>query len=257
MTTQYMPALGQPGRTDFIDISQVQASVDFKKVAAAGFRAVVAKASEGLRYCDPLIQSHLAHARDAGMLTAVYGFARPSHGNPREQARKLWDCVGDVAPGRLVLDLETWPDGWDGRQVLDFAETYADEQRKLDGGSAPWVYSYVSFLMRLGPALINSSLLDCPLWIAHYRSTTTPWAPSAIQQPIVPMPWSTWTAFQYSGNGGYRVPGVAGDCDRNLFHGDEAALRRAFGMTGRSEPPAAIVHPRVPFGRPALDDEDP
>ncbi len=64
-------------------------------------------------------------------------------------------------------------------------------------------------------------------------------------------PWDVW---QYSGNGGYRVPGIVGDCDRNLFRGDEAALQKWFGLTGEGEPEAAIVRPDVPLGRPALDD---
>jgi len=255
MLAPVMSALAQPGRVDFIDVSQVQASIDFAAVKAAGFEAVIVKASEGLAYCDPRAEENLARARDAGLLTAVYAFARPSQGKPREQARKLWDCLGSLAPGRLVLDLETRPDGWSNEQVVGFAEEYSDEQRILDGGSSPWVYSYVSFLMALGPALTRSGLGECPLWVAQYRSTTTPWAPSATQQPNVLVPWRDWAAWQYSGNGGYRVPGVPGDCDRNVFNGTLADLRRAFGLPLEAPPDAVrVIHPPVPLG--LYDDPD-
>ena len=35
--------------------------------------------------------------------------------------------------------------------------------------------------------------------------------------------------WQYSGNGGYRVPGIPMDCDRNLFRGNITDLRNLFG----------------------------
>lgn len=257
MLAPVMPALRHPGRVDFIDVSQVQASIDFRLVKAAGFEMVVIKASEGQHYCDPIALENASRARDAGLLTAFYGFARPSQGNPRAQARKLWDCVGPIAPGRLVLDLETRPDGWSNEEVIAFAEAYADEQRILDGGSLPWVYSYPHFLMSLGVPLMRSELLGrCPLWMASYKSTTTPWAPTATLQPPTFLPWTDWLAWQYSGNGGYRVPGVPGDCDRNLFNGDIAALRRAFGLPDGTPIPDDEPTLRVPLGRVFFGDED-
>lgn len=259
MSTPVLAALRQPGRVDFIDVSQVQGDIDFNAVREAGFEAVVVKASEGLRYCDPRGASNLARARDADLLAAAYAFARPSQGDPRAQARRLWDCVGDVAVGRLVLDLETRPDGWSDRQVIDFAEEYADEQAQLDGGSVPWVYTYESFALGLGPALYASSLGRCPLWLARYRSITTPWAPGPQDVPFVPQPWPRLTAWQYSGNGGFRVPGIVGDVDRNVFFGGLDELRAAFGLPSAGRWPGEglgpVVRPAVPLGRPALDDE--
>ena len=52
---------------------------------------------------------------------------------------------------------------------------------------------------------IPDALARCPLWIAHYRSTKTPWIPPPGFRPFVPPPWTDWTIHQYSGNGGFRL----------------------------------------------------
>jgi hypothetical protein len=58
-----------------------------------------------------------------------------------------------------------------------------------------------------------------------YRSTTTPWLPPKGYAPWTPQPWTRWTKHQYSGNGGYRVRGIVGDCDRDIFNGDLDAFK--------------------------------
>jgi hypothetical protein len=60
-------------------------------------------------------------------------------------------------------------------------------------------------------------------------------------------PFDRWTKWQYSGDGGYRVRGILGDCDRDLFNGDLSAFRAYMGLPdgGTGEPDAPIVHPVV------------
>ena len=66
-------------------------------------------------------------------------------------------------------------------------------------------------------------LANCWFWLAQYDS-----------HPSIPRNWNQWTMWQYtngkSGNQPYEMPGI-GICDRNLFAGDEAALRAFWSGT--------------------------
>jgi GH25 family lysozyme M1 (1,4-beta-N-acetylmuramidase) len=248
--SQERNALALPGYTDGIDISQVQTISDANAVYAAGFRFAIVKASEGVSYCDPRAREHCILLADAGLLVTVYSFARPSQDRPREQARRLIDCAGEAFVFRPVLDLESAPAEWSSGRLLAFAQEWCDEMARTQ--ARPVVYSYTSFLQQRFTVQDRAELLALgPLWLAQYRSVTTAWAPRSEFDMPKAFHWDMW---QYSGNGGYRVPGIVGDCDRNLFRGDEVALQRWFGLTSDGEPEAAIVRPDVPLGRPALDD---
>lgn len=251
MPAEIKSALRYPGYVDGIDVSSVQVIHDPRAVADAGFVFATVKASEGVTYCDPRALGHLAALRDVGLICNVYTFLRPSQGRPREQVQRAYDCAGDVFPLRLALDLEGAPDGMTSEAIVAFGEAAADaclEQGVLE----PELYSYPYFVRtRLMPALARSTrLARCPLWIAHYGSNTDPWLPPRGFAPFTPAPWTTWTKHQYSGNGGYRVAGIYGDCDRNLFNGDLDAFRAYMGLPPARDPERTdIVHPAVPMGR--------
>lgn len=243
--SEFRPALRYPGYVDGIDISQVQAIYDAQAIADEGFVFATVKASEGVGYCDPKVLEHLAKLRDVGIVCNVYTFLRPSQGRAREQVQKAFDCAGDVFPGRLLLDLEGAPDHMTDVALVDFAEEAVDECLH-HGVLYPEFYSYPDYVRRrLLPALGKSKVLAaCPLHMAHYGSNTKPWVPPIGFKPYVPPPWSTWTKHQYSGNNGYRVRGIHGDCDRNLFNGDLDTFRSYMGLPNdRPTEPMLVVHP--------------
>lgn len=109
--------------------------------------------------------------------------------------------------------------------LLGFARVWLEEAERF--GSLPVLYSYTSFLGRMRSAGLEELLTRYPLWLAQYRSVTAPWAPASEADMPRAYPWAMW---QYSGDKGHRVPGIVGDCDRNLFRGDESALRAFFGL---------------------------
>ena len=223
-------ALLYPGYCDIIDISKYQGRPDFVKVKASGFLAVVVKVSDGLLYCDAAATQNLEAARDAGLYTMVYSFAQPGQGRAAEQVKKMYSCLGDQMPHRTVMDLESGTVGWSPQARVDFAEQFVEAALQWSA-LTPMMYTFPSFAAMMQPALSSSTVLAaCPLWVAQYRSVTSAWVPPIGYQPTVPRPWTTWTMHQYSGDGGFRVPGVTGDCDRNLFNGDEATLRDFFGL---------------------------
>lgn len=246
MTAPERDALCYPGFCDVIDVSSCQtAAIDWVRVRAAGFVAAIIKAADGAKGVDPDALENLERARAAGLFTLVYLFARISD-DPDAEADNLWRASGPTMPHRAVVDLESAPAGWTPEQIARGGIKLADaiEQRF---GQPPDLYTYRDFYdHRVLPAILaDAELADAyarlPLWIAHYMSTTTPWVPPPGFQPYTPKPWSRWTLHQYSGNGGFRVPGVPGDCDRSLFNGDLDALRKHLGL-----PPATPSDPTIP-----------
>lgn len=240
-------ALRLPGFTDAIDVSRVQSIADADAVYSAGFRAAWVKASEGVSYCDPRALGHLDALGRAGLLVSVYGFARVSQGDPRAQAERLLACAGDVYRTRPMLDLESAEAGKTSAELCDFAEAFV-ERLQEEGASAPTLYTYTSFLReRLMPEIgKRPKLVALDLHIAQYRSLSTAWAPSSsADMPRSLGPWgANWKAWQYSGDKGFRVPGVVGDCDRNLIRGDETEVRRWLGYPadGQGEAFGGAVH---------------
>lgn len=95
-----LPALSYPGFCDGLDLSAVQRIDDADAVRRAGFRFAFCKASEGLRGRDPAYQRHADALRGAGLHVGAYGFAHVSQGQPRAQARHLYDTA--TADGRIV-----------------------------------------------------------------------------------------------------------------------------------------------------------
>lgn len=205
-------ALAYPGYVDGIDVSYVQRGItDPSAVYAAGFRFAFCKATEGLRGRDPAYQQLADALRGAGLHIGAYGFAHVSQGQPRAQARHAYDVA--TADGRHVvrvaMDLEDCPPGTPWQALRDFAVEYLDELRAT--GGAPVHYLPGSWVQHFAG-------LGAPKWVAQYRSVTAPWAPT-LEQVAAKLQGDV-EIWQYSGNGGYRVPGIPVDCDRNVLRTD-------------------------------------
>ena len=214
-------ALLLPGFVDGIDVSSVQAIPDPDAVYRAGFRFAFCKATEGLRGRDPAYRRHADALQGAGLHVGAYGFAHVSPGQPRAQARFAYDVA--TADGkhvvRVALDLEDCPPGTPWQAMWDFAAEYLSELRAT--GGLPVHYLPGSWVQHFGG-------LDAPKWVAQYRSVTAPWAPTAAEAAAKLV--GDVRIWQYSGNKGYPVPGIVGDCDRNLFRGSLVELRAWFGL---------------------------
>jgi len=59
-----------------IDISSYQVNVDFVKVKNSGIEIVYIKATEGITYTNPLLNSQYNGAKSAGLKVGVYHFLR-------------------------------------------------------------------------------------------------------------------------------------------------------------------------------------
>lgn len=235
-----LPALGLPGFLDGLDVSAVQGTVDYEKVAAAGFRFAVVKVAEGSGGVDSKGAAHLAGFRAAGMYALPYLFLHPSLGAPELQVANLARSLGTVWPGRVCLDIETRYQAESNAEIVTFLEGAVAACLRW-GVLPPVVYSFPDYLYRLHPEVGRSAVLaSCPLWFAKFPFQ--PYAPRASEWPSAPTPWDAVTLWQYGGDDttkgahGYRVPGVFGNVDRDLFRGTEDDFRLFLGLP--AAPPA-------------------
>lgn len=200
-----------------IDVSSHQRSVDWTAVAAAGVRFGWTKATGGEWYDNPSFAEAWAGIKAAGLVRGAYHFAFETSGEPGGDAVREADyflaaisAVGGLEAGDLVcLDIEDGPDTALGGWALAWCRRV--EERT---GTKPFVYTGRWFA---DPHQFDRTpeLSAYPLWLAEYTTS----------EPAAPAPWSHLTMWQFTASGS--VPGVAGDCDQNLYRGtahDLAAL---------------------------------
>lgn len=190
-----------------VDVSNNNASVDFRALARAGVKGVFLKASEGATFVDETFVTRRTAANKAGLYVGAYHFARPDTGNASSKdavSEALHFCsvvrklgISDLRP---VLDLEVdtpreayvpWARLWN-KTVL----------QKL--GAGPLFYSYAYYISWLHA----SWPIGYGLWLASYGRNDGGRYPASA-----PAPWRKFVCHQYTSAG--RISGVAGRCDLN------------------------------------------
>jgi lysozyme len=195
-----------PGLNAVIDLSHHNGrGIDFNAAKNDGILGVVHKATQGLRFRDPLYEINKAQALTAGLLWGAYCFGVGADGT--EQADFFLDTVQPDSSTLLVLDFEANPAG----SSMDLTEAQAFVARiQQETGQWPGLYAgqYLKELLGSQPDPILS---NCWLWLAQYGPTA-----------ILPSGWQAWTMWQYTdgvvGPEPHEVAGV-GHCDRDFFNG--------------------------------------
>jgi GH25 family lysozyme M1 (1,4-beta-N-acetylmuramidase) len=201
-----------------VDVSHWKPVKNWSELYNSGVRFFGAKATEGNKYVDPTLRTHRDESRRQPFLLSIfYHFARS--GDPRAQANRLQDAVGDLRPNeRLCLDLEVSPTD-DPKDALDWVDKFFET---LMGGACsdrrPLIYTSKRIWRMIGdPAWDLASEVD--LWSPRYNAQ--------MIEPIPALPWAAagWSFWQWSDGETPPVvtPGI-GRCDVNYFKGDEAAL---------------------------------
>src|SRR5215471_7690399 len=171
-------------RAKGIDVSNWNGTINWTKVAHAGYRFAFGKATEGTSYNDQSYTTNRNGSEAAGLVFGGYHFARPAGGtlagataSAIKQANHFLAVAGPQ-PGELppVLDLEAtgnlgknrllaWTLAWVG-QI--YART----------GVEPFVYtSPVFWRGRLGNSTAAAAA-GTGLWIAHWTSKSAPLVPA-------------------------------------------------------------------------------
>lgn len=229
---------------ELIDLSSLQETVDWEKVAASGIEGAYIKSSQYSGTWDYQFGTYVSGATRAGISCGAYHFAYCGS-DPAAQARfffKASDGLGSK-PGELPpsLDLE-FAKNIPPKDVVDWAVAFMKEAercwypgndlREAAGQKVrrPIIYTFPYFAQSLQPFLGESELTKYPLWIATYQA----------EGPKLPTGWSDWALWQWIGNGG-QVPGIGRDCDRDKFKGDWDEFRGIFRQPDSQERPAHIV----------------
>ncbi|MDR7301454.1 GH25 family lysozyme [Haloactinomyces albus] len=201
-----------------IDVARYQGEPDWSAVRDAGYRFTYIKATEGVGYVSPTLDSQLAGARRAGMVTGLYHFARPDTNTPQQDAADFAAQLARLdsgAPGDLppCLDIET-----EGTDLASWVKGFINAIRGHTGRHEVMVYSSTYwFDAKLGTdSWVDSGV---SLWVAHYGRD--PGKPGYLTDRVV--------LHQYSSEG--QVPGIAGNTDLDV------ALVELSVLTGGMVPP--------------------
>lgn len=201
-----------------IDVARYQGEPDWNAVREAGYVFSYIKATEGAGYVSPTLDSQLAGARRAGVVTGLYHFARPDTNSPDVDAATFAEQLGrldSAGQGNLppCLDMET-----EAGNLAAWIKGFIDALRSRTGRHEITVYASSSwFSDKIDPdAWVDDGVF---LWVAHYGPT--PGEPGYNTDRVM--------LHQHSSEG--QVPGIEGNTDLNVSMVDLAAL------TGAAPPP--------------------
>ena len=205
-----------------IDVSHHNGdSIDWAKVAKAGYQFVYVKVSEGTTFADHRAKANVAGAQAAGLLVGMYHYFLPN-GDATAQYRWFEQCLQEAAGGFAgllppALDVEGDDNNLLGTtSAQGYALSAVDWLMRLEQeqGVKGIVYTYPSMAALGG---IGTCLSRYPLWAASYREAGKPAAFKG---------WGDkWLLHQWSDKG--TVPGVgSGSVDCNVFAGTIEDLRK-------------------------------
>lgn len=211
-------------RVPGIDVSRWQREISWDKVAAAGYRFAVIRATIGNYYTDPRFYVNWNAAQEAGLLISAYHVLAPER--PADsQMERFFDTLGSRSSHLpIVLDVELSRDmsaddiASSARECVTFIE---DET-----GRRPVIYTARWFWDR--HVVDDPDWNEYCLWVAHYGTDA----------PSLPKPWEEWAFWQYSDHG--QVPGIDASTDLNWFNGTyEELLDYVDGDVVKDEMPLA------------------
>lgn len=203
--------------TNIIDISHWEDPIDFKKVAADGIVAVIAKATHGASGVDPTYAKYKMAATGQGFLWGSFHFATGSEVDV--QVNHYLKTVNPSKDELVCLDFEPNPHGPtmtlnQAREFVGLFEHMTGRYPVLYGGH--WLKENLN-------GKKDDLLAKCPLWLAQY-------GPKAV----LPPGWKNYTLWQFTdGNDGpqpHTVSGV-GKCDRSQFDGSDSELKKQWPLS--------------------------
>lgn len=201
-----------------IDISNHQATANFRQIEQSGREFCIHKCSEANDYVDRYLRERWDQMAAAGLKRGAYHFARPSSCSSASEAsffvKLMKDLLlnGDV----VVLDMEDekFPVGKNvSPWTLDWCARVTQAL-----GFRPMIYTYPYYVTER--LLNHPDLGQYPLWWASY------------QDPMhtVPAPWNEAAIWQYTSDG--QVPGCPGPIDLNRLMSDDIADFTRLGKGG-------------------------
>lgn len=233
---------------DGIDFCSIQGDIDAQKIKDSGVRFAYVKCTQYSGTVDWRFWQYVQALQAQGVPCGAYHFCSVAS-DPTKQAQfffshsdGLGTARGDLPP---LLDYEYVTPGVSPSVASQWLDTFVDEVERLwypDNEKdrlrglqvrVPPIYLFPYFAKSQQPFLGKTRATRCPLHMAAYPGGIP--ADNAI--PPTTDGWERATLWQYSGNGGPKVPGIVPDCDRDRFMGTEeefAAFRGYINMPADS-----------------------
>jgi len=230
-----------------IDVSHYQGSINWSSVKAAGIEFAWAKASEGTGTGDAYFTANESGAKAAGVPIGAYHFAHPELHAPADEAAHFWITAKDYIKGggdyiQPMLDMESFSGLVGASSFSDWANQWCNII--VSNAAAIGVtIKPVIYVGECNACNFDTSIAQWIPWIAHYTAddpqTGTPWTS--------PCPGCTrwgagvWKIWQYSSTGS--VPGISGNCDRDVFNGTSATMLATLLIGTNTSPPSIVSQP--------------
>jgi lysozyme len=203
---------------------------DMATVASQGIWAIVHKASQGMSYRDPMFDTRIIAAQDAGMLTGAYHFLTSD--DVVAQANLFLAQVRPFVSGNFALFVDYEKSGatpalhqcW---QFMTLVETAVPQA--LCG-------LYSGDLIR--ETLRRDDFTDSNQRIVSFFATRRLWLAEYGPHERIPWPWSEHPEFcdmwQYSETG--RLKAILGPVDFNVFTGGDRDTLTRVWKSGQPQP---------------------
>ena len=208
-------------RAKGIDVSNWNGTINWTKVAHAGYRFAIAKATEATTFDDSTYVANRYGSEAAGLIFGAYHFARPSGTSiaavTASAVAQADHFLGFATPqpGELppVLDLEA-TGNLSARLLAAWTEAWAQEvYARL--GVHPLVYSSPAFWQEHLADSTAIAAAGTTLWIAHWTNASHPWIPAQNWNGL------GWTFWQWTDC--VSVPGIAHCADGDRMNGTSPA----------------------------------
>lgn len=191
-----------------LDVSHHQGPISWERVAAAGHKFAIIKATEGMNFRDRLFNENLVGAQNAEMVAGAYHFLR-SDSDAEVQANHFLDTVGRTEGILCALDVESYGSSQPTiAQVYKFAHVF----RHRTHGHPLIIYTGRWYWV--GVMNNPSGVALGPLWHSAYTRD-----PGRLYGG-----WPKFTFWQYTSSG--RCAGIEGNVDHNWFYGGISELRQ-------------------------------
>jgi GH25 family lysozyme M1 (1,4-beta-N-acetylmuramidase) len=196
-----------------IDVSHHNGDIDYADVLDAGRSFVFIKATQDTTFRDPMFETNVQRARQAGVLTGAYHFFDYTL-DGAEQADHFIDHIeragGPVGWLPPVVDIECWRPSGISTHVTSAARLHDFIARMYERtGRLPIVYTSVFMWDQVMGE--STAFGDLPLWAACW---------GCASPPSLATGWDRWHFWQ---TGVDRIPRV-GPLDGNRFYGSTADL---------------------------------
>lgn len=174
-------------------------TIDWIKVANAGYSFVYIKAGEGLSRIEPNALYQASGAKSAGLNIGYYFFAHPGESDDISEANFFNSILTNLPKADLlpVLDLEVNKMNYSMQQMTEWCNSFYNQM--LTFNKETILYTYTSFFNQF---IVGHKLLPTKLWIASYTDN--------IQLPIGINNYNLW---QFTQKG--QIDGITGNVDLN------------------------------------------